>query len=102
MFLGSDAPHSKGRGRMPRPPNSPDLIQKKTTNVHTARETAAKFYTGIKLDVRRISTGSPMPAGLAKIFGDANADAQSVWVANLLLKTGISFAILSYDNTVPC
>jgi len=47
--------------------------------VHTARETTAKFYTVIKLDVRRISTGSLIPPGLAKIFGDANADAQYVW-----------------------
>jgi len=41
-------------------------------------ETAAKFCMVINLYVMIIFTGSITPPALAKIFGDMNADVQSV------------------------
>jgi len=49
-----------------------------STCVHRAWKTATKFCLVIKLNVRKIFTGSTMPPSLAKIFGDTNVDAQSV------------------------
>ena len=82
----SHAPISKGRA-LKRPPNIWDLLYART---------ATKFCIVIKLDVKRIFTGSTAAPTLVKNFGDAIADVRSVCSSYISLYS-VLLAVLRYS-----